>query len=100
MAPVARIAATIAAILVREGVDYAQSKTVFKAARQRAGLHAPQERRGGVQRLTVDEEHALVAAVSGGSRENTGGRIQRKAHDVSEPIPRQVSGTELSCILL
>ena len=56
MASVARIAAAIAAILVREGVDYAQSKTVFKAARQRAGLHAPPERRASVQRLTVEEE--------------------------------------------
>lgn len=56
MASAARIAAAIAAILVREGVDYAQSKTVFKAARQRAGLHAPPERRASVQRLTVEEE--------------------------------------------
>ena len=37
-------------------MDYAQSKAVFKAARQRAGLHAPPERRGGVDRLTVEEE--------------------------------------------
>ena len=29
---------------------------MFKAARQRAGLHAPPERRGGVDRLTVEEE--------------------------------------------
>src|ERR1700723_3239630 len=56
MASVARIAAAIAAILVREGVDYAQSKAVFKAARQRAGLHAPPERQASVQRLTVEEE--------------------------------------------
>ena len=56
MASVARISAAIAAILVREGVNYAQSKTVFKAARQRAGLHAPHECRGSVQRLTVEEE--------------------------------------------
>jgi len=56
MASVARIAAAIAAILVREGVDYAQSKTVFKAARQRAGLQAPPERRARVQRLTIEEE--------------------------------------------
>src|SRR5271169_845654 len=56
MASVARIAAAIAAILVREGVDYPQSKTVFKAVRQRAGLHAPPERRAGVRRLTVEEE--------------------------------------------
>src|SRR3954452_2637444 len=56
MASVARIAAGIAAILVREGVDYAQSKAVFKAARQHAGLQAPPERRAHVQRLTVEEE--------------------------------------------
>ena len=51
MASVARIAAAIAAILVREGVNYAQSKTVFKAARRRAGLHAAPEHRASVQRL-------------------------------------------------
>jgi len=45
-----------AAILVREGIDYAQSEAVFKAARGRAGLRAPPERRGGVDRLTVEEE--------------------------------------------
>ena len=56
MASVARAAATIAAVLVREGIDYAQSKAVFKAARARAGLRAAPERRGGVDRLTVEEE--------------------------------------------
>jgi integrase/recombinase XerD len=56
MASIARTAKAIAAILVREGIDYAQSKAVFRAARQRAGLHAPPERRGGVDRLTVEEE--------------------------------------------
>lgn len=56
MASITRAAAAVAAILVREGVDYAQSKAVFKAARQRAGLRAPTERRGGVDRLTVEEE--------------------------------------------
>ena len=56
MASLARAAKAIAAILVREGIDYAQSKAVFRAARQRAGLHAPPERRGGVDRLTVEEE--------------------------------------------
>ena len=30
MTPIARAAAAIAAVLVREGVDYAQSKAVFK----------------------------------------------------------------------
>ena len=56
MASVKHVAAAIAAILVREGVDYAQSKAVFKAARERAGLRAPPEHRGGVDRLTVEEE--------------------------------------------
>ena len=56
MASIKRTAAAVATILVREGVDYAQSKAVFKAARQRAGLRASPERRGGVDRLTVEEE--------------------------------------------
>ena len=56
MTALSRAAAAIAAVLVREGVDYAQSKAVFKAARARAGLHATPERRGGVDRLTVEEE--------------------------------------------
>jgi integrase/recombinase XerD len=56
MACIKRAAAAIATILVREGVDYAQSKAVFKAARERAGLRAVPEHRGGVDRLTVEEE--------------------------------------------
>jgi hypothetical protein len=55
-ASVKRVAAAVAAILVRAGVDYAQSKAVFKAARERAGLRAAPEHRGGVDRLTVEEE--------------------------------------------
>ncbi len=55
MASIKRAAAAIAAILVREGVDYAQSKAVFTAARERAGLRASPERRSGVDRLTVEE---------------------------------------------
>lgn len=56
MTAIARAAAAIAAVLVREGIDYPQSKGVFKAARRRAGLHAAPERRGSVDRLTVEEE--------------------------------------------
>ena len=56
MTAISRAAAAVAAVLVREGVDYAQSKAVFKAARARAGLRAAPERRGGVDRLTVEEE--------------------------------------------
>ena len=57
-----------AAVLVRDGVDYAQSKAVFRAARARAGLRAPPERRGGVGRLTVKEElHFLEQAYAQGA---------------------------------
>lgn len=56
MASIKHAVAAVATILVREGVDYAQSKAVFKAARERAGLRASLERRGGVDRLTVEEE--------------------------------------------
>lgn len=56
MTAISRAAAAVAAVLVREGVDYAQSKAVFKAARARAGLRAAPECRGGVDRLTVEEE--------------------------------------------
>jgi integrase/recombinase XerD len=45
MASIKQTAAAVAAILVREGVDYAQSKAVFKAARERAGLRAAPELR-------------------------------------------------------
>jgi len=51
-----RAVAAIAVILAREGVDYSPSKAVFKAARARAGLRAPPERRGGVDCLSVEEE--------------------------------------------
>jgi integrase/recombinase XerD len=56
MGSIARAAAAIAAILVREGLDYAQSKAVFKMARARAGLHAPPEKRLKIERLSVEEE--------------------------------------------
>jgi hypothetical protein len=56
MGSIARAAASIAAILVREGLDYAQSKAVFKTARARAGLHAPPEKRLKIERLSVEEE--------------------------------------------
>jgi integrase/recombinase XerD len=56
MPSIKQTAAAIAAILVCDGVDYAQSKAVFKAARERAGLRAAPEHRGGVDRLKVEEE--------------------------------------------
>jgi integrase/recombinase XerD len=45
MAFIKRAAAAVAAILVREGAGYAQSKAVIKAARERAGLRAAPEHR-------------------------------------------------------
>jgi integrase/recombinase XerD len=60
MARIERIAAAVAAILAREGVDYLQSKAVFKAARQKAGLTAPPDRRGGVDRLLLEEELRFI----------------------------------------
>ena len=59
MASLKRAAVAVAAILVREGIDYAQSKAVFKAARERAGLRAAPERRGSVDRLSVEDGAAL-----------------------------------------
>ena len=60
MSPIDRAAAAVAAILVREGIDYAQSKAVIKAVRARAGLRAPPERRGAIDRLTVEEELRIL----------------------------------------
>ena len=51
-----RVADAVAAILTREGLDYAQTKAVFKAARQKAGLKPPKERRGAPARLSLEEE--------------------------------------------
>jgi integrase/recombinase XerD len=39
-----RVAGEIAALLAREGLDYHQTKTVFRAARRKAGLRPPQAR--------------------------------------------------------
>jgi integrase/recombinase XerD len=60
MGRIERIATAIAAILAREGVDYLQSKAVFKAARHKAGLSAPPDRRGTVDRLTLEEELRFI----------------------------------------
>ena len=41
-----RLSDQVAALIVKNGLDHLQTKAVFKAARQKAGLAAPQPRRG------------------------------------------------------
>ena len=55
-----RVSDQIADILVREGIDYIQTKAVFKAARKKAGLRAPKEKRGSPVRLALDEELQFI----------------------------------------
>ena len=59
---IARMADEIADILVREGIDYVQTKAVFKAARIKAGLRAPKERRAAPARLTLKEQLRFIDA--------------------------------------
>jgi integrase/recombinase XerD len=98
MTSIARAAAAVAAILVREGIDYAQSKAVFKAARQRAGLRAPPEHRGAVERLTVAEEmNFLDQAYTQGGR--TGLMLQTLLETgarVSELVALRVEDADLA----
>lgn len=49
-----RVSSEIAALIAREGLDYNQTKAVFKAARRKAGLKAPKEHRGSPARLTLE----------------------------------------------
>ena len=55
-----RASREIADLLIREGIDYTQTKAVFKAARQKAGLKAPKEKRGSPDRLTLEEELRFI----------------------------------------
>jgi integrase/recombinase XerD len=60
MSSIERAVTAVTAILVREGIDYLQSKAVFKASRQRAGLQAPPDRRAAIDRLTIEEELRFI----------------------------------------
>lgn len=57
-----RISGDIADILLREGIDYVQTKAVFKAARKKAGLRAPKEKRIAPARLTIEEQIRFIDA--------------------------------------
>lgn len=52
----------IAKILIREGLDYNQTKAVFKAARQKAALKPMAQKKGSVERLTLEEELRFIEA--------------------------------------
>lgn len=55
-----RVAGEIAGLIAREGLDYLQTKAVFKVARQKAGLVAPKPRRGAPARLSLEEELRFI----------------------------------------
>lgn len=81
-----RVSGKIAALLVREGLDYYQSKAVFKAARQKAGLTPPKRPRKTVDRLTLEEELRFIdhAYAQGG---HTGLRWRGRPASVNGSIP-------------
>ena len=54
------VSSQIADILMREGLDYTQTKAVFKQARAKAGLQAPKELRGSPARLSLEEELRFI----------------------------------------
>ena len=105
-----RTATQIADILMREGLDYTQTKAVFKQARAKAGLHAPNEHRSSPARLTLEEELRFIdqAYAQGGQvglmmqvLPETGTRVSEfaalRVEDVSlaEPMTRRsVSSAE------
>ncbi len=55
-----RVAGEVAALIAREGLDYLQTKAVCKAARRKAGLTAPNARRGAPDRLSLEEELRFI----------------------------------------
>ena len=57
---ITRVADEIADILLREGIGYVQA--VFRAARIKAGLHAPKETRNAPARLTLEEQLRFIDA--------------------------------------
>src|SRR4051812_23722707 len=75
MASVKRAAAAVAAILVREGVDYAQSKAVFKAALARGMDITDLQRFLGHESITTTRLYA----------ETTAATLQRRFDQLTDP---------------
>lgn len=55
-----KVSDKIAAIIVKEGLDYNQTKAVFKAARQKADLKPEKKPVGAVERLNLEEELRFI----------------------------------------
>jgi integrase/recombinase XerD len=101
MASLARAATAVATILVREGLDYAQSKAVFKAARQQAGLRAPPARRGGVDRkrreVPIRRELAQLLRLHRGTRR--AGPLFASRQQGSGPVPHTLTRQRIGQIV-
>ena len=101
MSSIERAVTAVTAILVREGLDYLQSKAVFKAARQRAGLQPPPDRRAGIDRLTIEEElrfidQAYVRAAAPGFCCRLCWRLARACRSLSRSGPRTSASPSVS----
>lgn len=60
MGYIEKISDDIASILIKQGLDYNQTKAVFKAAREKAGLKPPKKSTGSVERLSTEEELKFI----------------------------------------
>ncbi len=60
MGYIEKISDKIAKLIIKEGLDYNQTKAVFKAARQKAGLKPEKKLVGAVERLNLEEELSFI----------------------------------------
>ena len=76
---------------MRKGLDYTQTKAVFKQARAKAGLHAPKEHRGSPARLTLEEELRFIDQAYAQSGQGHC-QINEAILPICEVLVRNVSG--------
>lgn len=60
MGYIEKISDEIAKLIIKEGLDYNQTKAVFKVARQKAGLKPEKKTVGAVERLSLEEELTFI----------------------------------------
>lgn len=60
MGYIEKVSDKIAKILIEEGLDYNQTKVVFKAARSKAALKPEKKKQSSVERLSLEEELAFI----------------------------------------